>query len=98
MEITNSHRKIFEDLKKANNERLSKIETEKKKLTSAGRKYYIFPILEENGFDTFDKIMDECEQIINKTSKQSRVVRDAITTLCFWIVQEAKPKEEAKKS
>ena len=55
------------------------------KLTSYGKQYYIFPKIEQLGFDSYDKIMDEYRLIVDKKSTQSKSVRESIVNLVLII-------------
>lgn len=50
-------------------------------LNKKGRSYYLFPLLERNGLDSWEKINTEVYLIDEKKSQFSREVRDAIVHL-----------------
>lgn len=79
---------IYIDLKKVAEDEEANVSANKKRLTSAGRKYFLFPQLKIAGFDTFEKIVAEYEKIINRQSSCSKSIRESIVTLCQYILEE----------
>lgn len=51
-----------------------------KDITAQGKKYYLFPYLDDIGFDTWEKIYNEVVLIVDKKSNQSREVRNLLVT------------------
>jgi hypothetical protein len=95
---------IYLDLKKVAEDEEQNVSAKNKSLTSAGRKYFLFPQLKLAGFDTFEKVVAEYEKITNKQSTCSKSIRESIATLCQYVleefdnqkVEEVKPKKPRK--
>jgi len=52
-----------------------------KRLNAKGKKYYVLPLLEDRGLDTWEKIQAEYLLIMKKESKHSVVVRMSVEAL-----------------
>jgi len=54
-------------------------------LTSNGKKFYLFPLVEQHGFTTWESLMEEYLLIASKQSRLSSAVRMAIDTIVYHV-------------
>ena len=77
---TKTHNQIFEELKKLSEEEAYKI-VGNAGLNIKGRKYFVFPMLERLGINTWEQLDEESELIEKKESKLSSNARNAVIHL-----------------
>ena len=79
---------FYEEMKQQANTEINKAlnsEDKKVRLSSNGKKYYLFPILKQSGFNTWDNIVEEYLLIAAKQSRLSATVRLAIETVVYHV-------------
>ena len=60
---------------------------ENARLSTQGKKHFVFPYIEELGFDSWDKIYNEVVLIADKKSTQSKEVRDLLVTVYHGVTK-----------
>ncbi len=53
----------------------------KRQLSLDEKRFFVFPFIEDLGFDTWDKINSEITEIYHKKSTLSKAVRDSLITI-----------------
>jgi len=81
---------VYTELKKLNAESVEKQIGNTKRLNTKGKQYFVFPILHDAGFDTWEKIHAEIVLISEKKSTQSKSVREALITTFYQVTQKTK--------
>ncbi len=75
--------KRYDELKELNAKNIAEVlkGKENARLSTQGKKHFVFPFLEEKGFDTWEKIYNEVVLIADKKSDQPKEVRDLLVTV-----------------
>jgi hypothetical protein len=77
----------YAELKEQNRQAVKEAVGVKSRLNSKGKKHFIFPYLDDLGFDDWEKIYKECVLIAEKKSNQSREVRDLLVTIYHGVTK-----------
>lgn len=79
----------YAELKKINKENIDEALKGKDNasLSTQGKKYFVFPFIEEKGFDTWEKIYNEVVLIADKKSTQPREVRDLLLAVYHGVTK-----------
>lgn len=76
------------ELKKQNNKDIAEaLKGKDAKLSTAGKKFFVLPYIEEKGFDTWEKIYNEVVLIADKKSKLPRELRDLIVAVYHGVTK-----------
>lgn len=82
---------VYTELKNLNAESVDKhLNGSGGSLNTKGKQYFVFPILHDAGFDTWEKIHAEIVLISEKKSAQSKSVREALITTFYQVTQKTK--------
>jgi hypothetical protein len=77
----------YAELKEQNRQAVREAVGVKSRLNAKGKKHFIFPYLDDLGFDTWDKIHNECVLIAEKKSNQSKEVRNLLVTIYYGVTK-----------
>jgi len=77
----------YAELKEQNRQAVREAIGVKDRLNAKGKKHFVFPFLDDLGFDTWEKVYLEVFLISKKESKQPREVRDLLVTVYHGVTK-----------